>query len=186
MADPLTMMIVATAAAAAGSLASGNAEHQSAMGESAIAGESANRASMSAKQARAVGNAAEEAKRREVQRSLGRTAAAMSQSGTGGPSYGSNAGVLKQAGAEGELDALNVRYEAQIEGYNYELEASNYEAQKRAARRRARGAKWSTAVNIASDIAEGYANYSGRQARRPAAYPSRSPSPMARRGTGPG
>ena len=109
MADPFTMAIVATAASVAGSIAGGNAEYQSAMGESAIAGENANRSRMSARQARAVGNAAEEAKRREVQRSLGRTAAAMSQSGTEGPSYGSNAGVLKQAGAEGELDALNVR-----------------------------------------------------------------------------
>lgn len=172
MADPFTMFAVAsTALNVGGSIASGSAEYQQEMANSQIAGENANRARMSAAQTRLVGQAAEEAKRREVRRSLGRTAAAVSQNGTGGPGYGSNAALLKQSAAEGELDARNVRYDAQSDAYNYELEASNFEAEKRAARRRARGAKWSTAINVASNVVGGVSNYSGLKASRPQPYP---------------
>lgn len=140
-------------------LAAGSAEYKSEMGNSYIAAENARRARMSGANARLVAQTAEEAKRREIRKSLGRSAAAISQAGTGGPGVGSNAALLKQASAEGELDALNIRYDGQMEGYNYELEALNQDAAQRAARRRARGAKWATALGVASNVIGGASSY---------------------------
>lgn len=166
MADPFTLFAVAsTAVSAGGAIAQGRAEYSQAMGESQVAAENARRAKMSAANIRLVGQVAEEAKRREIRRSLGRTAAAMSQNGTGGPSSSTNQLLMKQVSGEAEFDARSIRYDAQTDAYNTELQAANYEAESRAAKRRARGAKIGTFINVASAVLNGYSSYSGRRAR---------------------
>ncbi|MGE0830174.1 MAG: hypothetical protein AB7O04_12595, partial [Hyphomonadaceae bacterium] len=136
------LAIASAAVNVVGAIAQGGAEYQQNMADSYVAGENANRARMSAANARLVGQVAEEAKRREVRKSLGRSAASVSQAGIGGPGYGSAGAMLKQAAAEGEFDARSIRYDAGMEAYGYELDAADFEMEKRAARRRARGAKW--------------------------------------------
>ncbi len=153
-----------------GALSGANAEYQQGMYESGIAAENARRAQQSAEQIRQAGNQAEQAKRREMRRSLGRSAVAMAQSGTG--SGGSNALLLKQASTEGEMDALNLRYGYQSDAYAQDLEALNQREAAKAARRRARGAKRAGFINAASAALEGYSSYSGIRAQRRAMTPT--------------
>lgn len=173
MADPFTMTLIASTALQAGSsIMEGNAGYSQGMYESGVAAENARRSRESAANIRLAGQMAEEAKRREIRKSLGRSAAAISQAGIGGPGYGSAGAALKQASVEGELDALNLRYGYQSDAYGQEVEALNYDAEAQAARRRARYARKAGFMNAAGDIFGGYANYSGAKAQRRAMRPS--------------
>ena len=167
MADPFTWVLIASAGLqAAGSIAEGNAEYSQGMYESNIAKENARRARESAGQIRLAGQAAEEAKRREVRRSLGRSAAAISEAGIGGPGYGSAAAALKQAATEGEYDAAVTGYGYSDEAYKTELEGLNYDAEALAAKRRARSARTAGFVGAASAALGGFTSYSGMRAQR--------------------
>ena len=193
MADPFTMMAVAATALTAGSaIMGGNAEYSQEMGNSQVSQENARRARENAAQTRLAGSAAEEAKRRELRKSLGRTAAAASQSGTGGPGYGSNLAVIKQASTEAELDALNLRYSYNEDARGSEAEALNFDAEATAARRRARGARKAGFINAASAVLQGAANYGGgrassrvTKARKTPTPSGGKPRPSVRYGTGP-
>jgi hypothetical protein len=154
------MQIAATAFQVIGAFAEAGGEHSQAKSEQYTAQENSRLAKQNAAQVRLAGQVAEQAKRREIRKSLGRSAAAASQSGVGGPSYGSNFAVLKQAATEGELDALNVRYGHETEAYASELEAIQQQQIAQAARRRARGAKTQGFIKAASAIFSGGANYS--------------------------
>lgn len=178
MAAPF-MAITSTVIQAAGSIAEGNAGYAQGMYESGVAAENARRSRKNAGQIRLAGQMAEEAKRREIRRSLGRSAAAISQAGIGGPGYGSAGAALKQASTEGELDALNLRYGYQTDAYGQDVEALNYDAESAAARRRARYARKAGFMNAAGDILGGYANYSGAKAQRAAMA---TPFPVSARG----
>lgn len=71
----------------------------------------------------AFGNAVleEDMQRREARESLGRTSAAIGESGTG---YGgSSANVMDQAAIDAELDALNIRYKGQFAKYTYDYQS---------------------------------------------------------------
>jgi hypothetical protein len=179
--DPFTAAIIgSTVLKVGGDLSAADAEYQQGYYESGIAEENARRATQSAEQIRQAGNQAEQAKRREIRRSLGRTAAAMAQSGTG--SGGSNALLLKQASTEGEMDALNLRYGYQSDAYSQDLEALNQKAAAQAARRRARGAKRAGIMNAASSALGGFSNYSGMRAQSGGMTPRTPTKPAPTRG----
>lgn len=185
--DPFSA--IATVASVGGAIMGAGAEYQQAKGDQYTAQENARRARESAGHIRLAGQQAEEAKRRELRLALGRSAAAISQAGIGGPSYGSAGARLKQSSREGELDALNLRYGYESDAYGQELEALNQDAAAQAARRRARSAKTSGFVNAASAALNGYSSYSGmraqREAMRPASRPSRgrTSNKLTKRGT---
>lgn len=167
MADPFTWMFVAsTALEAGGSIMQGNAEYEQGMYESGVAAENARIAKANAANTRKAGAVAQEAKAREIRRSLGRSAAVSSQSGVGGPSYGSSFALLKQASTEGKLDELTTGYQYETEAYGHDVEALNQMSVSKAARRRARGARTAGFVGAASAVLQNASNYSGMKAQR--------------------
>lgn len=170
--DPFTAFAVASAGmSAASSIAEGNAGYAQGMYDSGVARENARRARENAGQIRLAGQAAEEAKRREIRRSLGRSAAAISQAGIGGPGYGSAGAALKQAATEGEFDALNLRYGYASDAYNQEVNALSYDAESQAARQRARMARKAGFMNAAGSLLSAGASYYGGSRARAAMRP---------------
>lgn len=192
--DPFTAFTFAsTALNVAGGFASSNAEAQQFSFEGKIASQNAKIAQQNAESIRLAGAAAEEAKRRQIRKDLGRSAAAMSEAGVGAPSEGSNARLLKQAGTEAEYDAQALRYGYESQAYGQDVEAINQTMAAEAARRRARGAKTSGWFNAASTILSAGSSYSGAKAqqdvwaqmlRRP--YTSTTPAPTYGSGVAPG
>lgn len=179
--DPFTAA-VSTGLSVFGAISEGNAGYAQGRAEEAAALENARRAEQNAAQIRLAGQSAEEAKRREIRRSLGRSAASISQAGIGGPGYGSAGALLKQGSAEGEMDALNLRYGYQSDAYGQDLEALNQKAAAVSARRRARGARTAGYINAASAALNGFSNYSGIKAQRDALKPKTYSSPGPRYG----
>ena len=181
--DPFTAMAIGSAVlGAAGSISEGNAGYAQGRHEERVALENARRAEQNAAQIRLAGQSAEQAKRREIRRSLGRSATAISQAGIGGASYGSAGALMKQASTEGELDALNVRYGYESDAYAQKLEAMNQREAATAARRRARGARTSGYINAASSALGSFSSYSGMRAQRAAMRPSVRSTPGPRYG----
>lgn len=179
--DPFTAFAISSGVlGAAGSIAEGNAGYAQGMYDSGVARENARRSRETAGQIRLAGQAAEEAKRREIRRSLGRSAAAISQAGIGGPGYGSAGAALKQAATEGEFDALNLRYGYETDAYGQEVNALSYDAEAKAARQRARMARKAGFMNAAGNLLSAGASYYGgasaRRAMRPAGVKTRGAS----------
>ena len=178
MSDPFTALL-STGLQAVGSIMEGNAGYSQGMYESGVARENARRSRESAGQIRLAGQMAEEAKRREVRRSLGRSAAAISQAGIGAPGTGSAGAALKQAATEGEYDVNVLKYGYDTEAYGQEVEALNYDAEAQNARRRARQARQAGFIGAAGEVFSGYANYSGQRAQNKLLQ---TPYPPSRRG----
>lgn len=112
-----------------------------------------NNAKASAEQA----NAAEEAQRRKAAAIRGEAMAAIGQSGTGYD--GSNLDMLRQSSANAELDALNIRYQGQM---NYSGLMAQSEMEQRAALQSGRNASDARAagyVGAATSLLSGAAKY---------------------------
>lgn len=168
--DPFTAMaVVSTGLQVAGAIGEGQAGYAQGRHEEAVALENARRAEENAAQIRLAGQSAEQAKRRELRRSLGRSAAAMAQAGTG--TGGSNALLMKQASTDAEFDALALRSGYESDAYGQQLEALNQKAAATSARRRARGARTAGYINAASAALSGFSSYSGMKAQRAALAP---------------
>jgi hypothetical protein len=96
-------------------------------------------------------NQREEQTRRETGLALGEQAAAVAQSGTG--FGGSNALLMRQSGANAELDALNARYEGALQSTSYRNKALG----ERYAAKNARIGGWIGAGTAAMDtVAKAY------------------------------
>lgn len=112
MADPITAMMVASAAlSAAGSIQQGNAQYASYMSQANANEYNATVDKLNAQVASDEANAKEEQQRRKFGQVQGAAYAGAAQSGTG--FEGSNADLLKQNAVLNELDALTIRYEGQ-------------------------------------------------------------------------
>lgn len=112
MADPLTIMLVASAAtSAAGAMASANAQSASAQAQANAQDFNATMARNNAQASNEQANVAEEQQRRKFGQIQGQAIAGIAQSGTGFD--GSNADVLRQNAVSNELDALTIRYQGQ-------------------------------------------------------------------------
>lgn len=174
MADPFTMIAMA-AVQVVGAFSQANAEASQASFEGKIASQNKRIAEQNAASIRQAGAAAEEAKRRQIRRDLGTSAAAISQAGTGGPSQGSNAMLLKQSATEAEFDARSLKYGYESQAYGQDVEAINQGMAADAARRRARQAKTSGWINAASAIVSAGASYSNMKAQRDVLSAIRAP-----------
>lgn len=167
MADPISWMMMASAAVnAVGQVVEGAQGYQQGKYEAAVAGQNADISRDNAARARRDADLAEEAKRGEVRKSLGRSAAAAAQSGAAGsgPGQGSIGLVLNQAAKEGELDALNIRYGGDTERQTHLMEEAQYRAEQRAAKRRAKAAAISGILGSAAATLSGSASYGQYQA----------------------
>jgi len=155
------LAIITTGLQVASAVMGAQAEAEQASYEGRVASENARRAELNAQQIRIAGAQAEQAKRREIRKSLGRSAAAVTQAGIGGPGEGSAGALLKEASAQGEFDAMNVRYGYASDAYAQDLESLNQKTAAQAAKRRARGAKTAGYINAATALIGGASNYSG-------------------------
>jgi hypothetical protein len=99
-----------------------------------------------------------------VKQSIGRSAASIAQAGIGSPGQGSAGAALNQASTAGELDALNIRYGGETQATNNLNEALQYDAEQRAAKRRAKGAVVSGLIGMGTAALSGAASYGNYKA----------------------
>lgn len=116
------LLIAAAATQALGTFAEGRSREQQYTAQAKANDYNAAVLQQRADNAASVGNAREESVRRTNRMEAGRRAAAIGQSGLG--SGGSNADVNAQSATLAELDALNIRYEGQLEAHSLRAQAS--------------------------------------------------------------
>lgn len=103
--------------------------------------------------ARQQGAAREEAQRRRAREFLGTQRAAAGQAGVGlGGSIGD---VLEQSATEAELDALNIRYESNLQALGMENQAAITRWQGKEAKRAARARAVATVISGAAQYGQG-------------------------------
>lgn len=169
--NPLLLAGIVSAASAG---MSAIANYQGAKAEAAAAGQNAEIARDNAARVRRDAAMAEEAKRVEARKALGRAAAAGAQSGVagGGLGAGSIAGILGQSSREYELDALNIRYGGESEAHANLVQASQFDAERKAALQRAKGAIVTGVLGTASAALSGYADYKASVVARKTMQPT--------------
>jgi hypothetical protein len=112
------------------------------------------------------GNAQEEVKRRENRRAMGNLRAGLVENGIALDS-GSGADLVEESSLNSEMDALNIRYNSQINarGYTAQAELDDYSAEAAKGRaKQARTAGFIGAASSALSAAGGY--YQGVQSKR--------------------
>lgn len=102
--------------------------------------------------ARAQGGAREEQQRRRAREFLGTQRAAAGQAGVG--LGGSIADVLGDSAAEAELDALNIRYESNLQALGMENQAAITRWQGKELKRQARAKAVASIISGSSDYAK--------------------------------
>jgi hypothetical protein len=130
MADPVTIMMVAsTAMSAVGALQAGEAADAQAKAQADANRYNAQVKELQAGVERQVAGRKEEAQRREARQVLGEQRAALAQSGVQ-LGTGSAADIQEQSATMAELDALTIRYQGEMaaKGLLYDAEADKFEA----------------------------------------------------------
>lgn len=113
MADPVTLMMVAGATQAVGAIAQGNAQAAQFDSQAAAARYNANIQRQQAEAAAQQAGMREELQRRQARQVMGRQVAAGAQSGVN-ITTGTAADVFRQSLYDAEMDALNIRYEGEL------------------------------------------------------------------------
>lgn len=147
------LAVASTAVAAYGAYQQGQAAEATYKSQAQAADYNATIQSQNATVARQQAAAREEAQRRRTRQILGEQRAAIGQAGIG--LGGSAADVYGQSAANAELDALNIRYEGELDarGLLAQSELTRYEA--KADRMNAKSAKRAGYVNTASALLSG-------------------------------
>ncbi len=104
-------------------------------------------------------DAREEAQRRQARQRLGEQRAALSQAGAG--LSGSAADVYGQSATNAELDALNIRYEGDIQARGLLIGAQQDQMQAGISRINGRTARQAGTLNAASNLLTGASNAYG-------------------------
>ena len=130
MADPVTLMMVAGATQAVGAIAQGNAQAAQFDSQAAAARYNANIQRQQAEAAAQQAGMREELQRRQARQFMGRQVAAGAQSGVN-VTTGTAADVFRQSLYDAEMDALNIRYEGELNrvGLLNQASLSDWEAQ---------------------------------------------------------
>jgi len=167
MADPISWAMIAVNVAS--QAASGLQEYQQGMQDAAVAGQNAQIATDNAARARLDASRAEEAQRVQSRKAMGRAWAASAQSGAAGsgPGQGSFGALNTQSGKDAELDALNIRYDGEMEAFGDLTQAAQFRAERKAAKQRARGGLISGVLGSASAALSGSADYRSQNSMRP-------------------
>jgi hypothetical protein len=119
---------------------------------------------LNAASARQQADAREEAQRRQARQVLGEQRAALSQAGAG--LSGSAADVYGQSATNAELDALNIRYDGELQARGLLAGAAQDSMQAQISRTNARTARSAGTLNAASTLLAGASTAYG-YARRP-------------------
>lgn len=118
---------------------------------------SAKIAQMNADIARQQGNANEEAQRRRSAQIIGAQRAGIAEAGIG--MDGSGADLLEQSAGFAELDALNIRYNSQLQSNAFMNQSSMDLWQAQQSRKRASDAMTSGYLNAGASALNGYGGY---------------------------
>lgn len=162
-AAPAIFMLAAAAVAAYGQIQAGKAQEAGYKAQANADLYNAEIERQNAAAARLQANAREEAHRRQARQFLGEKRAALSQAGIG--LSGSAADVYAQDAANAELDALNIRYEGELQarGLLAQSELSTYQSRVSRMNGKAamRGAKISAASTLLAAAGNAYGGYAG-------------------------
>lgn len=114
-------------------------------------------AEQNAQTAEAQGNANEEAQRRKARMVIGAQRAGISESGIGNEGTGSD--LVQQSAANAEMDALNIRYGAQLQavGFRNNAKLDNYQASNDLSQ--AKQATQASYLNAGASALSGYGKY---------------------------
>jgi hypothetical protein len=104
------------------------------------------------------GNAQEEAQRRENRQKMGNLRAGLVENGVGLDS-GTGSDLVQESALNTETDALNIRYNAQMNARGYESQAALDDYSAKSAKARAKAAKTSGLFGAASSILTGASKY---------------------------
>lgn len=161
----LVMMAASTAVAAYGAYQSGKATEASYEAQANADKYNAEIERQNAAAARQQAGAREEAQRRQARQFLGEKRAALSQAGIG--LSGSAADVYAQSAANAELDALNIRYEGEMQGRGLMAQSELSTYQGKANRMNAASAKRAGYLDAATTALSGATNAYGYYKTQP-------------------
>lgn len=160
-----TMALVSLVAGAAstgmqvlGSMQQGKAAQAQANYQAAVANNNAKLAEWQAQDAIERGKEEERQHRTQVQRFLGSQRAAIAGSGFEMGDE-TSLSLLSDTAAQGELDALTIRSNAEREAWGYKVQGSNYQADAGLARMRGQSAASSSMWAAGSDLLSGAAKF---------------------------
>lgn len=167
MADPITLLAVTAATSSvlgiAGAVTSANAQAASSQSVANAADYNAAVGQERARSAFEQGNANEEAQRRQAAQAMGRQRAATAQSGVDLAS-GSALDLYKQSATNAELDALNIRYGAQLQGQGMQQQSTLDSLSADQARSNANSALTAGYLNAGASALSSYGAYTGQRA----------------------
>jgi hypothetical protein len=156
MADPITIALVASAATAAvGAVAEGQAQKEAYKAQANANEYNAKVSDMNAQIARNNASVREEAMRRKARQVLGQQRGALGQSGI--QMTGSALDIIQQSTTMAELDALNTRYEGDLQARGLIATAVGERYQASANRINARNAQTASFIKAGASVASAYA-----------------------------
>lgn len=156
MADPITIALVASAATAAvGSIAEGQAQKEAYKSQANANEYNAKVSDMNAQIARNNASVREEAMRRKSRQVLGQQRGAIAQAGI--QFTGSAIDIMEQSSTMAELDALNTRYEGDLQARGLLATAVGERYQAAANRINAKNAQTASFIKAAGQVAGAYA-----------------------------
>jgi len=153
------LIIAATAVSAIGAVDSANAQADNARAQAQAAQTNSTIAQQNAHNTLLVTDANEEEQRRKSAMQLGEQRAGLLQAGIG--AAGSASDVIGQSTANAELDALNIRYQGQLQANNYANQSLMDDAQAGAANQSAHNDVQAGYIGAASSLLSGASKYAG-------------------------
>lgn len=162
--DPMTIMMVATAVSAVGSIAQGNAAAAQQQSAANAANYNAQVGENNAQTALQASNANEEAARRKSAGDMGRLRAGLAENGVGLDS-GTATDLTEQSAMNAEMDALNIRYQGKTQAQAYKSGAALDRMQAQQATANASSAQTSGYLTAGASALSGYGRYSNYNAR---------------------
>lgn len=161
--EPITAITAAAAAfKAIGAIRQGNAQSAAYESQAQANDYNAAIAQQNAATVGAQGNANEEAQRRQARLALGQQRAAIAEAGIG--TDGSASDLYQQSVSNSEMDALNIRYQSQLQGTGYLNQAGLDSWQADQNRRNASAARTSGYINAGAAALSSYGGYLQGQA----------------------
>lgn len=165
---PMALSVASAAMGAIGAIQQGNAAAASAKSEAYASQYNAQVNRQRANLALLQGNAQESQQRREARREAGNLRAGLVENGMD-LSSGTGADLVYESSLNSEMDALNIRYGAQLNAQGYQAQAALDDNSASAARARAKQARVGGYVGAAGSILTGAGQaYQGYQAGRAA------------------
>jgi hypothetical protein len=150
---PYIIMAISAAASAAGAISSADAQADNARAQAQAAQANATIAQQNQHNTLLVADANEEAQRRRAAMQLGEQRNSLLSAGIGAD--GSAADVIGQSAGNSELDALNIRYQGQLQASNYADQSLMADAQAGAANQSADNDIQAGTIGAASSLLSG-------------------------------